>query len=260
MAIRSSLTVKKGAFPTLFLHDPFSFLDRLAAVKRAETRQCPICSEHIPVRLLEAHCDLETQRTEEVIRAVGSLEVYGDSVDGYEPVYPSHVLPLSRFTLFMCRTQFSRARRSAARAQKAFSRSSSGPGSAPQDTTARTEGMIKTVKRRRKQRYHRLREMIQSSNDDARPYSGRGEGGVGEIVCPVCLERVFGDPDVTEAHVDACLIHAMPSAREQTEIDIGGPSRTRVTDGVNLIGLMIHPSLDYHSTIEPSFCSLGFPC
>ena len=70
-------------------HDPFSLLDHPAAVKRAETRQCPICFEHIPVRLLEAHCDLEAQRTEEVIRAVGSLEVYGDSVDGYEP-HPSY--------------------------------------------------------------------------------------------------------------------------------------------------------------------------
>jgi hypothetical protein len=53
-----------------------------SAVKRAETRQCPICSEQIPVRLLEAHCDLETQRTEEIIKAVGSLEIYGDSADG----------------------------------------------------------------------------------------------------------------------------------------------------------------------------------
>ena len=98
--------------------------------------------------------------------------------------------------------------------------------------------MIKTVKRRRKQRYHLLREMIQSSSDDARQRDGRGEGGAGEIICPVCLEMVFGDPDVTEAHVDACLVHAVPSAREETEIDIEGPSRVRATDGANLTGLV----------------------
>ena len=46
------------------------------------------------MRLLEAHCDLESQRTEEIIKAVGSLEVYGDSVDGYE-FHPSRVLPLA---------------------------------------------------------------------------------------------------------------------------------------------------------------------
>jgi hypothetical protein len=96
--------------------------------------------------------------------------------------------------------------------------------------------MIKTVKRHRKQRYHRLREMIQSHNEDARDNGGR-DGG--EIVCPVCLETVFGDPDVTEAHVDACLAHAMPSAHEQTEIDTGGPSRTRVTNGANLTGSIL---------------------
>ena len=97
--------------------------------------------------------------------------------------------------------------------------------------------MIKTVKRRRKQRYHRLREMIQNPNDDARHRGGGGEGGAGEIVCPVCLETVFGDPDVTEAHVDTCLLHAMPSGHEEAEVDVEGPSRIRATDGANLTGL-----------------------
>jgi hypothetical protein len=79
--------------------------------------------------------------------------------------------------------------------------------------------------------------MIQSSNDDAHYHGGRGEGGGGgEIVCPVCLETVFGDPDVTEAHVDACLVHAIPSVHEEAEINIGEPSRTRVTNGANLTG------------------------
>lgn len=211
--------------------DHFSVLiiSNSVTVKRAETRQCPICSEQIPVRLLEAHCDLEMQRTEEIIRAVGSLEVYGDSVDGL--VHPMFSLQLLLYRAF--RVQFSRARRSAVRAQKAFSQSSSGRDSNLQDTTARTEKMIKTVKRRRKQRYHRLREMIQSYNGDADRNDGRG--GV-EIVCPVCLETVFGDSDVTEAHVDACLVRAMPITHEQTGIDMGGTSRTRATDCVDLTG------------------------
>ena len=189
---------------------------------------------------------------------MGSLEVYGDSADGYGPIRPtfSHI----QFTLFSCRVQFSRTRRSAARAQKAFSRSSPRPGSAPQDTTVRTEKMIKTVKRRRKQRYNRLREMIQSPNDDARHHDWREEGGVGEVVCPICLETVFGDPDVTEAHVDACIAHSMPRAREETEVDIGGPNRIRVTDGANLTGLI--PSIpNDRSSIEPGtsdFAASGF--
>ena len=136
-----------------------------------------------------------------------------------------------QFTLLF-RAQFSRARRSAVRAQKAISRSDSRRAS--KNTTAQTEKVIQTVKRRRKQRYNRLREMVQGHEDDMLDNDRRGRG---EIVCPVCLKTVFGDPDVTEAHVDACLIHAMPSARDLAEIDIGGPSRTRVTDGANLTGL-----------------------
>ena len=119
--------------------------------------------------------------------------------------------------------------------------------------------MIKTVKRRRKQRYHRLREMIQN-NDNSRHHGGRGEEGVSEIVCPVCLEIVFGDPDVTEAHVDACLIHAMPGARGETEIDIEESSRTRATEGVNLAGLA-PPSLNDRPGLESStfnFTASGF--
>ncbi|KAF9785759.1 hypothetical protein BJ322DRAFT_1099605 [Thelephora terrestris] len=199
---------------------------KVKKVKRAETRQCPICSEHIPVRLLEAHCELEMQRTEEIIRAVGSSEVYGDSVDG---------------------AQFSRARRSAVRAQKAFTQFSSGHGPASQDATARTEKMIKTVKRRRKQRYHRLREMIQGHDGDARCGGG---GGGGEVVCPVCLETVFGDPDVAEAHVDACLVHAMPSVHERSETDLGRPSRTRATDGANLTASGFHVRDTNHEDVE----------
>jgi len=175
--------------------------------------------------------------------------------------HPSHVNH-PRFALFLRRAQFSRVRRSAARAQKAFSQTGSGLGHTPKDSTARTEKMIKIVKRRRKQRYHRLREMIQSSNEDAH-HSGRGEGGVGEIVCPVCLETVVGDLDVTEAHVDACLVHAIPSAREETDIVIEGSNRTRVTDGANLTGLLppkappIVPTLNL-ATFD--FYSFRFPC
>jgi hypothetical protein len=96
--------------------------------------------------------------------------------------------------------------------------------------------------------------MIQGYDDDS---AGNCGSGGGEIICPVCLETVFGDLDVTEAHVDACLTHSLSSAREQTEIDIGGPSRTRVTDDANLTGLTprILPS---YLLLKPS--SVGFPC
>jgi len=183
---------------------------------------------------------------------------------GTGSIYPLPRSPHPIYTLCVHRVQFSRARRSAARAQKAFSQSNSGLGTGtPKDAAARTEKVIKTVKRRRKQRYHRLREMMQSSSDDAHNHGGRGEGGIDEIICPVCLETVFGDPDVAEAHVDACLIHAMSRAHEEAEIDVGGPSRTRVTDGTNLTGPVASQALDtiltlnLHSTSQLQVSTLG---
>ncbi|KAI0775381.1 hypothetical protein BC629DRAFT_1595022 [Irpex lacteus] len=43
--------------------------------RRAVTKKCPVCDEEIPVRLLERHVDLEAERVDEIIRAIGSTEV-----------------------------------------------------------------------------------------------------------------------------------------------------------------------------------------
>ena len=52
--------------------------------KRAETRPCPVCEELIPLRLMAVHLDLELQRVEEIVKAVGSSEVlYDDQEEGY---------------------------------------------------------------------------------------------------------------------------------------------------------------------------------
>ena len=58
--------------------------------KRAETRRCPVCDEHIPLRLLSRHAELESERVEDVIRKVGSSDItYEDLDDGYIPNPPS---------------------------------------------------------------------------------------------------------------------------------------------------------------------------
>lgn len=52
--------------------------------KRAETKSCPVCEELIPIRLLAVHLDLELQRVEDIIKAVGSTEVLlDDQEEGY---------------------------------------------------------------------------------------------------------------------------------------------------------------------------------
>lgn len=45
------------------------------AAKRAVTRKCPVCQEEIPVRLLEKHVDWEAEKLDEIISAIGSVDI-----------------------------------------------------------------------------------------------------------------------------------------------------------------------------------------
>jgi hypothetical protein len=56
-------------------------ISNLCTAKRAETRQCPVCEEHIPLRLLPMHAALESERVEEVIQQVGSSDILYDEMD-----------------------------------------------------------------------------------------------------------------------------------------------------------------------------------
>lgn len=74
------------------------------------------------------------------------------------------------------------------------------------DTLEQAGKAIHLIKRRRKTRHAKLREMAKEEEEG---YRGRDawsrEIGGGEIVCPVCAATVKGDQDVLDAHVDACL-------------------------------------------------------
>ena len=45
------------------------------------TKKCPVCDEEIPIRLLERHADLEAERLDEIMAAIGSA----DTLDIAEP-------------------------------------------------------------------------------------------------------------------------------------------------------------------------------
>ena len=66
---------------------------------------------------------------------------------------------------------------------------------------------LRTLKKHRKQRHAKLRELTKEDEDERwwgmrqRGADGEGEGQV----CPVCAQFVRGDVDVVEAHVDSCL-------------------------------------------------------
>ncbi|OSD04608.1 hypothetical protein PYCCODRAFT_1363875 [Trametes coccinea BRFM310] len=157
-----------------------------ATAKRAETRKCPICSEPIPLRLLAKHAVLESERLEEIVRAIGSTEVLGEAEpdDGLS----------------------ARARRSAMKARQTMKPGSSSTSEATLEETMKT---LRMIKRHRKQRHQKLRELTREDEDEdwwgarRRGNAGEGEG----TVCPVCGKIVHGDVDVVEAHVDSCLAH-----------------------------------------------------
>lgn len=135
----------------------------------------------------------------------------------------------------------SRSRRSAVRARKSLSAMNPRAGLA--DSVELTSKVIQTIKRHRKQRHAKLREMVREDEGVIKDTWASGRGG--EILCPVCSQTVRGDLDVLEAHVDACLAYEGRRIQEQErdgEEDIWedsettGEVRLSVTAGATLRG------------------------
>ncbi|KAJ6515570.1 hypothetical protein C8R45DRAFT_1049180 [Mycena sanguinolenta] len=169
---------------------------RVPYKKRAETRECPVCSELIPVRLLEAHALLESERVEAIIRRVGETDVDFEALDSLESLIETTTRP-----------RLSRARKSLG------SGSTSKDADAAASLLTETTHTITAIKRHRKARHTKLKELVRADSEEGASSSSRvretwrsrrNEGG--EVVCPVCLVTVRGDEDVIEAHVDACLV------------------------------------------------------
>ncbi|PBL02938.1 hypothetical protein ARMGADRAFT_955615 [Armillaria gallica] len=157
---------------------------------KVETRECPICKEQIPLRLLAKHSDFESQRVEKIVQSVGSTDVLAAEFEEGSS------------------TSYSR-RKSAVRAQRSFQTKD-----AANDQTTKT---LQKIKRNRKRRHAGLKEM---TREDEEGYSHARTQYCGEIVCPVCLTTVTGDEDVLDAHVDACLAgenRRMDEERERRE-------------------------------------------
>jgi hypothetical protein len=111
-----------------------------------------------------------------------------------------------------------RSRRSAVRARKSLS--AMNPRANPANMLEQMNKAIQTIKRHRKQRHARLREMTRDDEEGTTKVRDTWASGGGEIVCPVCLQTVRGDEDVREAHVDACLAHESRRLEEERERDV----------------------------------------
>ncbi|KAI9453071.1 hypothetical protein F5148DRAFT_1329979, partial [Russula earlei] len=145
--------------------------------KRAETRECPVCGDHIPLRLLGQHYTLEFSRVQTILDRVGDLNGFSD------PYASPHASTLVR-------------RRAAPH-----------PRDASSVFAARLTKIINSIKRRRKARHLALRVVTRDEDEFSVDGKGKRRANATEQ-CPVCIQDVEGDPDVIEAHIDACLVHA----------------------------------------------------
>ncbi|KAI6034492.1 hypothetical protein PISMIDRAFT_672636 [Pisolithus microcarpus 441] len=223
--------------------------------KRAETRLCPVCSEQIPVRLLEAHAVLELQRVDEIVRHIGDAE------------------PLPEADVLVLEVSSNKIRRSALKARQSLTALQPAPRLISSrshhsiTTPVAVERTIAHITRRRRARQTRLRELAR----EEAAYLAREDIG-----CPVCGQNVRGDRDVVEAHVDACLAYESRRAEieqrreilqgtqvsEDLEVEVdddGGPDndgngdgsvRTRVITAASLRGTGIQVCKQTQDTEE----------
>ncbi|KAI0252075.1 hypothetical protein BJV78DRAFT_1346809 [Lactifluus subvellereus] len=173
--------------------------------QRAETRECPICREHIPLRLLGQHYTLESSRVQTILDHVGDLEGFSDP----------HALA---HTPYVHQSLYPPRRSHTATHTHILS-------------VVRLTKTLSTIKRRRKARHLALRAATR--DEDELPVAGKGKGRANTPAeqCPVCMQDIEGDPDVVAAHIDACLAHVeLPRPGGSTDIDADGDAPLDIDD------------------------------
>ncbi|KAJ3875060.1 hypothetical protein F5051DRAFT_415100 [Lentinula edodes] len=173
---------------------------------RAETRDCPICNEPIPLRLLGKHAELEASRVDEIIGHIGSQEPFLDlSYESYTSAPPV------TSTSELSSTSVSHGRRSAVRARRTILEKTA-PVRAQSTVVTKA---IQSIKRNRKNRHGKLRDMTREDDEGHMASHLRYTSSRGGIVCPVCLATVEGDEDVQDAHVEACVANESVRLEEE---------------------------------------------
>jgi E3 ubiquitin-protein ligase RNF220 len=98
------------------------------------------------------------------------------------------------------------------------------------------------------------------------------ECGAEQRTCPICRTVVRGDVDVVEAHVDACLAHAVTTATASNEVnleadgleeyEVGGERRIRIAGSVDFRGTRLCFTRFYQDTlvngVYPPLIGAGF--
>jgi len=95
------------------------------------------------------------------------------------------------------------------------------------DSLEQSTRTIQNVKRHRKQRGTKLKEMIKEDEEGGPWMKGFTRE---DISCPVCSTVVRGDQDVLDAHVDACLAHEMQRLEETRQREL--QHRRAIEEGI----------------------------
>lgn len=206
-----------------------SYVSNLA--KRAETRKCPVCGEHIPLRLLGQHYTLESSRVQTILDHVGDLECFSDPHALAHAQYVCHPCTHSRWidTVVLEYIFTQSLHRSSARRRATLQHREGSTAFA-----ARLEKTLSSIKRRRKARNMALRVVTRDEDDVPVARKGKGRARATTEQCPICLQDVEGDLDVIEAHVDACLAHTelhRPGGGMDTEDDGNAPRNVEDNGG-----------------------------
>jgi len=99
------------------------------------------------------------------------------------------------------------------------------------DSLEQSTRTIQNIKRRRKQRGTKLKEMIKEDEEGDHVRDSWMKGSTREdISCPVCFTIMRGDQDVLDAHVDACLAHEMQRLEETRQREL--QHRRAVEEGI----------------------------
>nr|GAT44374.1 predicted protein [Mycena chlorophos] len=171
-----------------------------------------------------SHADLEAERVEAIIRRVGETEVDVELLDAFERLVDDPA------AITLTRSGGVRTRNAVVSSTEA-----------PTDLVLQASQKIQAIRRNRKQRNIKLRELVRGdldlpSTSNAASSSSRlretwrrrnSDRCENEITCPICLVSVRGDPDVLDAHVDACLADQSRRLEEERREQMGERRRGR---------------------------------
>lgn len=105
----------------------------------------------------------------------------------------------------------SRSRRSAIKALKSINPRNSS------DLSEQVDKTLQTIKRHRKQRHTKLREMAREEEEGYLERHSWSRRTAGEVTCPICSATIRGDQDVLDAHVDSCVANENRRLEEEKQ-------------------------------------------